>query len=130
MTTYESLTYTQWEEKFKPVTNHLTKQPDSLIFETYGEDWEHLAGIDNKYIWTFGDSGGCSYISNGQHWVNRLHYHITEIPWEEDVSYDIIVSTDEDCECYDESRMEDNEEPGNPDCNECEGSGLITVYHD
>jgi len=126
MTTYESLTYTQWEEKFKPTTNHLTKYPDEISFETFGAEVEFVQSkVDERLVWTWLDADMCSVISNGYHYVNRLSYFVCEVPYEEDTDYQIITSTETECECYDEETGE-----GKPDCETCEGYGLVTTYND
>ncbi len=86
-----SLTYEQWEEKYKPVKNHLCDAPfDGFMFETYDEELDFVREFGAKHIWTLLDGDGNSlFIANGWHMVNRFGYFITEIPWEDGDSFDI-----------------------------------------
>ena len=127
---YVSLTWKEFEEQFRPIKNHFRKDPDSIMFETYGEELDFVRAQDENCIWTYGDGDYCSYVSSGYHFVNRIGYHITEIPFDPDTQYEIIVSTEEQCFCYDENRETDDGEFGDPDCPECEGYGLVTKYND
>jgi hypothetical protein len=134
-TKFIELTWTEWEEKFKPIKNHITKYPDSgteyQSFETYGAEQEFVATkIDERLVWTMGDGDMCTYLSNGYHYINRISYYVCTVPYEEDTDYQIIVSTEEECECWDEEAFENGEEGGSPDCDKCEGYGLVTVYND
>ena len=140
--TFVELTWDEWEDKFKPVYNHLSKYPEQdktySSFETYGAEVEYVqTKIDDRLVWTFGDGDMCTYLSNGYHYINRISYYVCTVPYEEDTEYQIIVSTEEECKCYKEDGYEytlpngqvatDN---GDPDCKECEGYGLVTVYND
>jgi hypothetical protein len=66
-------------------------------------------------------------IVAGFAYVNRLHYYVTEIPWENEDDY-VLLSVEVECECYDEDRIDNGGEYGDPDCKECEGYGLVTKY--
>jgi hypothetical protein len=69
-------------------------------------------------------------IVAGYHYVNRLGYYITEIPWEDEDDY-ALLSVEVECECYNEEGYEDNNgEYGRADCPECEGYGMVTKYVD
>lgn len=140
--TFVDLTWDEWVEKFKPIKNHITKyaEPDSQYqsFETYGAEVEYVqTKIDDRLVWTFGDGDMCTYLSNGYHYINRVSYYVCTVPYEEDTEYQIIVSTEEECKCYKEDGYEYTlpngqvvTENGDPDCKECEGYGLVTVYND
>jgi hypothetical protein len=67
-------------------------------------------------------------IVAGFAYVNRLHYYITEVPWENEDDY-VLVSVEVECECYDEDAYGDGGF-GNPNCQECEGYGMVTKYVD
>lgn len=121
------LTWEQFEEEFKPIKNHLVPDPDQQMFETYGDELEFVRQQNPLNIWTYGDGDYCSFISNGYHLINRIGYYITEVPWEEDTQYELIVSTEQECVCYNEEGYEDGE-MGLADCPECEGYGRITTY--
>ena len=122
-----------WAEQYKPVKNHLYKyaDPDSTMkmFETYGEEVEYIQNYDPKYVWTYVDSDMCSLILAGYHYVNRLGYYITEVPWtDEDTT--VLLSVERECECYDEEAWDngEREDAGDPNCTKCEGYGLVTEY--
>ena len=137
-TKFIELTWDEWEEKFKPIKNHITKYPEPEAeyssFETYGAEVEYVqTKIDDRLVWTFGDGDMCTYLSSGYHYINRISYYVCTVPYEEDTEYQIIVSTEEECKCYseDEDVMEARGgEAGDPDCELCEGYGLVTVYND
>lgn len=111
-----------WEDKFKPIKNHFRKDPDETMFETYGEEVEFVQKADNKYIWTYLQGDMSDLICAGYHYVNRLGYYISSIPWENEDDY-VLLSVQKECECYDEETGE-----GKEDCLECEGYGMITEY--
>ena len=120
----------EWAEKFKPIKNHLVNDPDQQMFETYGEEVEFvISKVEENKVWTWADGDYCSYVSNGYHYVNRIGYYVCEVPYDEDTEYEIITSTEEECECYNEEGYEDGE-MGRADCEECEGYGRITKYAD
>jgi hypothetical protein len=130
-TKFVSLTWKEFEEQFKPIKNHFSKDPDEIMFETYGEEVDFVLAKDTENkVWTYADGDYCSYVSSGYHYVNRIGYYITEVPYEEDTQYEIIVSTEVECECYDEDREDNNGEFGDANCLECEGYGLVTNYND
>jgi hypothetical protein len=118
----------KWEEKFKPIKNHLVNDPDQQMFETYGKEVEYVANYDPKYVWTYLQGDMSDLVVAGYHYVNRLGYYITEVPWEDEDDY-ALLSVQEECECYEEEGHE-NGEYGKDDCPECEGYGYVTKYID
>ena len=107
-------TYEAWEQTFKPIKNKITNGND-IHFETYGEEYEFVKAQDPKTIWTEVDGDSGTYIVAGWHFVNRIHYYITENPWEDEYT-EIPTWCYRRCDCTDEEGFED----GNPDCPECE----------
>lgn len=89
-----------WETIFKPQTNPIDSNAsfqdengNGIMFETYGEELEYVQATDRHYIWTYGDGDdGGSYIWNDYHFVNRLGYFISTVPWEDGTTYQIQVS--------------------------------------
>lgn len=53
-----------------------------LGLETFGEDFELVAQLDEKYVWTVVDSGDTAdqWITPGIHFVNRVCHLVTEKP--------------------------------------------------
>jgi hypothetical protein len=114
----------KWEDKFKPIKNHFHSDPDETTFETYGEEVEFVIKQDPKHIWTWIQGDMSDLVVAGYHYVNRLGYYITEVPWENEYDY-ALLSVEVECECIDQETFE-----GKPDCQECEGYGMITRYVD
>jgi hypothetical protein len=114
-------TYGGWEETFKPIKNTISKYPDeSLIhFETYGEEVDFVKAQDPKHIWTEVDGDEGTYIVAGWHFVNRIHYYITENPWEDEWT-EIPTWTYRQCDCYDTTEDGDYD----PNCEECEEGSI------
>ena len=108
-------TYDAWHETFKPIKNTITKYPDVYTFETYDEEYKFVKEQDPNHIWTEVDGDEGTYIVAGLHWVNRIHYYITENPWTDDYT-EVPTWVVRRCDCTDEEGFED----GNPDCEECE----------
>jgi hypothetical protein len=124
--------WSAWEDKFKPIKNQFRNDPDETMFETYGEEVDFVSNYDNKYVWTYLQGDMSDLICAGYHYVNRLGYYISSVPWENEDDY-ALLSVQEECECYSDSdEVVDSRdgEYGNPDCEECEGSGHVTKYID
>jgi hypothetical protein len=107
-------TYEAWDKTFKPIKNKITNGED-IHFETYGEEYEFVKAQDPKTIWTEVDGDSGTYIVAGWHFVNRIHYYITENPWEDEYT-EVPTWCYRRCDCTEEDGFED----GNPDCTECE----------
>jgi hypothetical protein len=122
-------TYSSWEETFKPIKNKISKYPDdSLIhFETYGEEYEAVKQaneINPKTVWTEVDGEEGSYIVAGWHYVNRIHYYITENPWEDEWT-EVPTWCERMCDCQE---AEDFDWQNPTYCDECsEREGYITI---
>jgi hypothetical protein len=118
-----------FEEKYKPIKNHFSSDPNEVMFETYGEELEFVKAQDPKYIWTYLQGDDCDLICAGYHYVNRLGYHISSVPWTDEDEY-VLLSQEVECECYDEEAVDngEREEYGDPNCDKCEGYGRITEY--
>lgn len=115
-------TYSSWADTFKPIKNSFVKY-DSLTFETYGEEVEFVQKADNKYIWTEVDGDSGTYIVAGYHWVNRIHYYITENPWDDEYT-EVPTWVYRNCDCTEDEQYED--EGYNPDCPDCD-EGMIDI---
>lgn len=83
-----------WDTIFKPQQNPIDDNASfgGVMFETYGDELEYVQATDNHYIWTYGDGDdGGGYIWNGYHYINRIGYFISTVPWEDDVTYQVQV---------------------------------------
>ena len=119
------MTYDYWADTYKPIKNKISKYPsDDLIhFETYGEEVEFVQKADNKYIWTEVDGDSGTYIVAGYHFVNRIHYYITENPWDDEWT-EVPTWCYRQCDCAED---EANEDYGyDPLCDECD-EGMIDI---
>jgi hypothetical protein len=126
----EILGWSAWADKYKPITNKFSKQPDDIIFETYGEEVEFVQAQDPRYVWTNVQGDECDLIVAGYAYVNRLSYYITENPWENEEDY-VLISVENECECYSDDEdvlVERKDNWGDPDCDKCEGAGYVTNY--
>lgn len=105
-----SLTWDEFVAQFNPETNKFSKDPDNKMYETYGEEVEWVARMDPHYIWTYLDTDGGSVTVEGMHYVNRIGYYITEVPWEDGTSYEVDLEMYPEC-CADcgEAETKDGE---------------------
>ena len=88
------MTYDDFIEKYKPITNYIDDNAsfNGWMFETYGDELEAVKISHPNKVWTIveGDDGEF-YVSNGYHYVNRQGYFITEVPYEDDEMFDILI---------------------------------------
>lgn len=72
-------------DTFKPVKNHLDSNApyDECMFETYGDEVAFVKAQPKDRVFTLltGDDGSKLYIVPGWHFVNRMGYFVTEVPW-------------------------------------------------
>jgi hypothetical protein len=121
--------WAEWADKFKPKQNHLSKF-ECKMYETYGEEYDYIKSLDPKYVWTNVQGDMSDLLVAGVAWVNRLSYYVCEIPWE-DEDDSVLLSVEEECECYSEDEdvlQQRNDEWGDPECEKCEGYGYVTNY--
>jgi hypothetical protein len=100
------INYSEWVDTYKPTTNIHSKNDDK-IYETFGADMAVVNETDYHYVWTEMD-GDEPVIVSGRAFVNRLHYYITEVPWQDeedievhdpDYTAEIVTLMDEDYSC-------------------------------
>ena len=79
----KNISYDEFVEKYKPIQNHIdtNRSHEGLMFETYGEELEFVKESDQHCIWTLTDCEDTVIIQSGFHYVNRLGYFITEVPF-------------------------------------------------
>ena len=69
------MTWDEWEDTYLPTT--------PLAYDNLRDVPK---GIPHERIWTMIDGDGrYANLVNGIHFVNRLGYFVTELPWTEDV---------------------------------------------
>ncbi len=119
----ELVTYSDWENTYKPINNHITEEGNS--FETYGDEVNFVCSQDNYNVWTEMDGDNGVYLVNGYHMVNRINYYVTEVPWQEGDDICITICEYVTCSCYNEETEE-----GDPDCDKCYGDGSYTDWKD
>lgn len=121
--------WSAFADKYKPKNNHFSKH-NEMMYETFGQEVEYIQSLDPKYVWTWLTGDMCDVLVAGYAYVNRLGYYVTEVPWEdEDTS--VLLSVETECDCYseDEDVVDSrNGEYGDPDCEKCEGAGLVTEF--
>lgn len=91
---YIETEFEDWEEMYKPIKNSIVEHAnyDGLMYETYGKEVDIVWEQDPKNVWTLIDGEGRDlWIIQGRHHVNRLGYFITEKPWNDDVTVDVIA---------------------------------------
>ena len=73
--------YSEWEREYLP----------SHPLETYGADLEKVLTADTMTVWTEVENDGHICILSGFHFVNRLRYFVTEVPYQSfiEVYYDV-----------------------------------------
>jgi len=52
----------------------------TILFETYGEDYEKVCAANPDCIWTVVDESGELWLAPGFHRVNRINYIIAPTP--------------------------------------------------
>lgn len=91
------LPYTEFTEKFRPIATGIVEgEPTRPMFAPYGRDLATVRNTDERHVWTIldvdltgpephpyeGEDGdNCWVIVTGYHYVNRIGYLITEVPW-------------------------------------------------
>ena len=84
------LTVDEWEEKYKPIKNHIDQNTsfNECAFETYDEELEFVQSQNPYNIWTLINVGDESYIVPGFRWIDRDLYFITEKPFTDENLHD------------------------------------------
>lgn len=75
------LAFDNWYDRYQPVTNHLNPNAtfSGLLFETYGQDWDHVSHPDKRsHVWTLVEGDEGLYILSGLRYVNRIGFFITK----------------------------------------------------
>ena len=78
------ISYEKWLEKYRPVKNSFAADApyDGYMFEIYGTDFEFVRRQPAEKIWTLIDDGDRNQaIYSGCHYVDRIGYFVTEVPY-------------------------------------------------
>jgi hypothetical protein len=70
------LTDNEWDAQFDP-----TYEEDGNLREIKEGDADWAELVAAKRVWTMMDCDGDLYIGPGVHFVNRMSYHVTRLPW-------------------------------------------------
>jgi len=85
----------EWCNTYKPIQNHIDTNAsfDGAMFETYGDEVEFVKAQEQNRIWTYGDGDdGESHIWSGWHFINRIGYFITEVPFPENTDVQVNLN--------------------------------------
>lgn len=79
------MTYEEWFDKYKPITNIQRKDApfEGFMFETFGDELAAVKDAPMDRVWTLLDFDDSSLITNGCLFVNRMGYFITELPYDQ-----------------------------------------------
>lgn len=86
------MTYEDWIETYKPIQNPIDSHAcfEGTLIETFGEEREFIRTQPDNQIWTLIDEDDDMFILTGFHFVNRMGYFITEVPYTESVTVELI----------------------------------------
>ena len=90
------MTFEEADEQFKFIPNNYDEYSslDGLMFETYGDEVEFVKSQDPAKIWMYGDGDdGGTYIWSGWGFVNRIGYLVSQIPFPENTTIQIKMSS-------------------------------------
>ena len=95
-----SMTWSEFSDFFKPIRNIFSNDPDQQMYETYGAELDFIMHAKPNNVWTYLQTDEGSVTVEGVHYVNRLGYFITEVPWIDSTSYeiDLQIDTCDNCE--------------------------------
>lgn len=83
-----------WSDNYRPIIN---TGNGTFLFEEFGEDLDFLNRMAKQNrVWTWVQENGMTAIINGFHYLNRLGYYVTEVPWENGQDIMIIVEDSND----------------------------------
>lgn len=90
------ITHTEWVETYRPTKNQLVPNApfEGSMFETFGKELAHVQSQPKNQVWTVLDVDGDLIISDGFHFVNRMGYIITEVPYTNDEPLDVYDDED------------------------------------
>ena len=98
------MTEDEFDAQYPLVTNHINPNASwvfgdgpGCLFETYGEELTFVRSQDPLTIWTLvdGDDGN-QYVLSGYHFVNRIGYLVSTIPFPEDAEIEVPILFESD----------------------------------
>lgn len=91
--------FSEFVARYRPIaTGIVDGEPSRPMFAAYGKDLETVRKTDESHVWTVidvdlsdgaphpydhEDGDNCWVIVTGYHYINRIGYVITELPWED-----------------------------------------------
>lgn len=118
-----SLTAEEFQTNYRPIKNPFSAD-GSYMFETYGQELDFVRSAPANTIWTYSQVDYGFVTTEGYHFVNRLGYYVTEVPWEPDTEYEVDLYI-ETCEVCDNPFSDDawscSEDDMEYTCNNCCG---------
>ena len=100
------ITEDEFDTRYPLVINHLNPNASwafgdgpGCLFETYGQELAFVRSQDPRTIWTLvdGDDGN-QYLLSGFHFVNRIGYLVSTVPFPEDADILVPIPTDSDAQ--------------------------------
>ncbi len=104
MSTIIELDEDQFASQYNPMANHLNPNASfdwgdgfGTLFETYGKELEFVLQQDRLNVWTIvdGDDGDL-YVISGLHFVNRIGYLISRVPFDEHLAIQVRLPSSDD----------------------------------
>ena len=94
----------EFDDLFPLVQNHLNPTASwafddgpGCLFETYGEELEFVKRQDPLTVWTLVDGeDGDLYVISGPHFVNRIGYLVSTIPFAEGMTVQVRIEMERD----------------------------------
>ena len=98
------MTEDEFDAQYPLITNHINPNASwafgdgpGCLFETYGEELDFVRAQDPRTIWTLVDGDDDNqYVISGYHFVNRIGYLVSTIPFPEDAGIEVPILFDSD----------------------------------
>jgi hypothetical protein len=79
-----TITDTLWEALFLPIT--ISPLDDSGLLDAIAN------GMTHRHVWTVVDGeDGTTHLLPGLHIVNRIGYHLTQVPWTQRPEIEAVI---------------------------------------
>ena len=79
----QTITTEEELEALEPIKNHLDNNAslEGCMYETYGAELEFVKSQPDNHVWTYCEQDSILFMSSGYHFVNRLGYIVTKLPY-------------------------------------------------